>query len=184
MVKYLNFDKKAKKFEKDIELDEEGNAVINLAVEDKKSIISSFKVDDKFAINNEFASLLDNCIKRIPPKNNIHLKIKCKNINEEEKRNCAEAIRYYYLNMAYDNERLLKINFGKFIFLVIFSILSFALLFVTHFFNINWIVTEVVEIVTWVFTWGAVEIFAFERSKLRLQKQRNLSLNDCKITFE
>ena len=67
--------------------------------------------------------------------------------------------------------------------MIILSIISLTALFLVNYFEVHWLICEVIDIVAWVFVWEGVDIFAFQRSITRFERRRNYALYSCEITF-
>lgn len=163
--------------------DSEGNILFDVSVKDKTQILSSYTVNQTEWINSEFTNLLDTVASSIPSKENIHLNLNCGQISESEKNVYKNAIKSYFNRRLMENTRKLKTNLFVFIVMVALSVVMMSVLFVAHFLNFTWLVTEVLDIVAWVFVWASVETVAFERSKLIYIKHKYTALYDSKITF-
>lgn len=183
MFNFLRYQKEKKMVRKDNKEDEKGRAIIDLTIKDRSEVLSPFVIDKKETINNEFASILDNAVKSVPPKQNLHLEVTCQGISEEDESIFQRAIKNYYYNSTLESERKLSNNMKIFFIMVILSILSLVALFLVNFFSAYWLLVEVIDIIVWVFVWEAVDLIAFQRSMLRYERNRNLSLYNCYISF-
>lgn len=184
MVEYFSFKRKNKISKEELELDEDGNAVFEISVKDEKQVLSPFMVDEKETINSEFASFLDNTVQKAPPSKKIHLKIKNNEMTDKGKNTFARSIKNYYLNRTYEIQRKLKNNTKLLIVMLVMSVLTMTALFLVHLLNVHWVFTEVVDIIAWLFVWESLDLFVFKRSLLIYERQRYISLQKCKITFE
>ena len=183
MLNFLRFQRDKKIINKNLEKDEEGRVVIDITIKDRSEVLSPFVIENKETINNEFANMLDNAVKSVPPKQKLHLKISCQEIEEKDKNIFESAIKNYYLNSSLECERKLKNNMKIFCIMVVLSLLSLGILFLVNFFSVYWLVTEVFDIVVWVFVWEAVDLIAFQRNMIKYERNRNLSLYECFISF-
>lgn len=147
-------------------------------------MLAPFALDGKETINVEFANLLDNVSKSIPPKENMHLKLKCEKLTDKEKQDFSMAIKNYYFNSLIDNQRKLHNNSLIFWSMIAISLLFLAILFIANHFDAPWIITEVLDIIAWVFVWEAVDLLAFQRSIYQYEMNRDLVLYKMKISFE
>lgn len=183
MIKFVEHLKERKKIKKDFDKDEEGRAIVNISIRDKEQVLSPFHYEDKEIINEEFAGMLDNIAKSVPLKQQINLSIKCENITESEKEEFSEATKNYYENKILDSQIRMKKAYSIFAVCVVLSIISLGLLFLAHFFKAPEILTEVVDILVWVFVWEATDVIVFQRGTIRLEKSRYYALYKSKITF-
>lgn len=183
MFNIFKYNKERKLIDKDVVCDENDKDLINITIKDKQEVLSPFILDNKETINVEFANLLDNTMKSIPPQKDIHLNLHCLNIKEEDKNTFSQAIKNYYFNSSLDSQRKLKNNTKTLMIMIILSIISLTALFLVNYFEVHWLICEVIDIVAWVFVWEGVDIFAFQRSITRFERRRNYALYSCEITF-
>ena len=158
--------------------------MVEIGIKDKTEVLAPFALDGKETINVEFANLLDNVSKSIPPKENMHLKLKCEKLTDKEKQDFSMAIKNYYFNSLIDNQRKLHNNSLIFWSMIAISLLFLAILFIANHFGSPWIITEVLDIIAWVFVWEAVDLLAFQRSIYQYEMNRDLVLYKMKISFE
>lgn len=158
--------------------------MVEIGIKDKTEVLAPFALDGKETINVEFANLLDNVSKSIPPKENMHLKLKCEKLTDKEKQDFSMAIKNYYFNSLIDNQRKLHNNSLIFWSMIAISLLFLAILFIANHFDAPWIITEVLDIIAWVFVWEAVDLLAFQRSIYQYEMNRDLVLYKMKISFE
>lgn len=184
MFNFIKHLQNKKKLIREFEHDNQGNVLIQINIKDKNEILAPFALDGKETINVEFANVLDNVSKSVPPKETMHLNLKCENITEKEMENFSTAIKNYYFNSLIENQRKLHNNSLLFWSMIAISLLFLAILFVANHFNAPWIVSEVLDIIAWVFVWEAVDLLAFQRSIYQYEMNRNLVLYKMKISFE
>lgn len=183
MIKFIDYFKEKKPIKKEFEKDEDCRTIINISVSDKSQILSPFHYENKEIINEEFAGLLDNIIISVPPKQKVRLNLKCGNISDNEKEKFAHATKNYYQNKIIDSQLRIKNALIVFSISLVLALVFLALLFVSNFFNGPFILNEVIDILVWIFLWEAFDIVIFQRSLLRLERQRYNALYKCKICF-
>ena len=183
MLKFLKFYKEKKLIEQDRPKDKYGRAIINITIKDKDEVLSPFIIDNNEAISADFANHIDNAVKSIPPKQDINININCENLKEEDKTHFSLAIKNYYKNSVLDNQRKIKTNLKLFLIMIVLSLLSITVLFLFDYFNVNWLIKEIIDIITWVFVWEAVDIMVFQRAMIIYERQRDLALFNSFITF-
>lgn len=183
MIKFVDYFKERKKIRKDFEKDEEGRAIVNISIRDKEEVLSPYHYEDKEIINEEFASMLENIVKSVPLKQKVNLTIKCNNISESEKEEFSVATKNYYENKIIDSQIRLKRAYSLFAVCIVLSIISLGLLFLTHFYNAHEMLSEVVDILVWVFVWESIDIIVFQQGTIRLEKLRYNALYESKINF-
>ena len=183
MLNFLRYYKEKKLIGGDVRQDEKGRALIEIEIKDKSEVLSPFYAQDKETINNEFANFLDNFSKSFPPRQELHLSFNCSEVNTQDEEIFSRAVKNYYLNSTIEAERKLANNTKLLLVMILFSLISLTALFLVHHFGAFWLIEEVFDIVVWVFVWEAVDSFAFQRSLLRYERQRNLSLYNSHISF-
>lgn len=184
MLNFLRYYKEKKLIGGEVRQDEKGRALIEIEIKDKSEVLSPFYAQNKETINNEFANFLDNFTKSFPPSQGLHLSINCPEVKPEDEDVFSRAVKNYYLNSTIEAERKISNNTKLLLVMILLSIISLTALFLVHYFDVFWLIEEVFDIIAWVFVWEAVDIFAFQRSLLRYEKQRNLSLYNSFISFD
>lgn len=183
MIKIINYLKERNKIRKEFEKDEEGRAIVNISIRDKEQVLSPFCYEEKETIKEEFAGLLDNIIKSVPPKQKVRLVISGEDIDNAEKESFALAIKNHYANKILDSQLRLKNAYMIFAICVVLSILSLGLLFLVNYLNAPYILIEVVDILAWVFVWEAADVLIFQRGLIQLEKSRYTALYKSKICY-
>lgn len=184
MFKFVKYFKDKKLIAKGRPVDSEGRAIVDIKIKDKSEVLSPFVIDGQEIINAEFANLIDNTVKSIPPTQSINININCDKLTDSDKTSFALAIKNYYKNSTLDSQRKMDNNTKILILMLVFSIISLVALFLVNFFNVNWIIIEIVDIIAWVFTWESIDLLVFQRSMQRYEKLRYLALYNCHITFK
>ena len=184
MFNFINLFKNKKLIKKDCKLDEEGRCLIEIAIKDRSEVLSPYVINGQETINSEFASALDNAVKSIPPKKDIHLNIEGKGLSDQDKNIFALAIKNYYLNSTLESQRKIKNNMILFIIMSIMSLITLTALFLVNYFEVNWLIIEVFDIIVWVFVWEAVDLLAFQRSMIVFDRQRSYKVYRSKISFK
>ena len=184
MFKFIKYFNDKKLIAKDRPVDSEGRAIVDIKIKDKSEVISPFVIDGQEIINAEFANLIDNTMKSIPPTQNININIDCEKLTDKDKSSFALAIKNYYKNSTLDSQRKMDNNTKILLLMLALSITSLAALFLVNFFSVNWLVIEIVDIVAWVFIWESIDLLVFQRSLVRYEKLRYLSLYNCHITYK
>ena len=184
MLNFLRYYKEKKLIGGEVRQDEKGRALIEIEIKDKSEVLSPFYAQNKETINNQFANFLDNFTKSFPPRQELHLSFNCLEVKPEDEEVFSRAVKNYYLNSTIEAERKIANNTKLLLVMILLSIISLTALFLVHYFGVFWLIEEVFDIIAWVFVWEAVDIFAFQRSLLRYEKQRNLSLYNSFISFD
>ena len=184
MLKFLSYVKSKRKLSREFLKDEQGNPYLEIEVHDKSEVVSPYSVDGKQSINVEFASLLDNVGKSLSPKDKLHLNIKTENWKDEETEDFSLAIKNYFANSLIETQRKISKNFKIFWIMVAFSLLFIGALFLADYFSAPFIVTEVIDIITWGFVWEAVDVIAFQRTLYRYELEHDQVIYNMKITYD
>lgn len=186
MFKFIAYLKshKNKSLKREFRRDEEGNPLVEVEIRERSEVIAPYKVDGKFSINSDFANILDNLGKSLTPKDNLHFNLKCKGWKQEEKQQLAGAIKHYFFNSLIETERKMKSNIKIFWIMIACSLLFVAGLFVADYFGAPFIVTEVIDIITWGFVWEAVDLIAFQRKLFQYEFDHDRVIYNMKITFD
>lgn len=183
MLNFLKLKKERDKISKNLQYDDEGKAFFNISIKDKQEVLSPYFYDDKEVINVEFADMLSNVASTVPLKKDIHLSLHCDDIKDEDKLRYSKAIKNYYENKMLDAQIRLKNNTNMLLLTIVFAIIALAGLFVVNYFSVPWILTEVVDIVAWVFVWEVVDITFFQRTLIRYEYKRAKNLYKSKISY-
>ncbi len=167
-----------------IMLDEEGNSIINVGVDEDDDFLSPYRDRENVVISEEMAGYLKNATNAIPVTSNLHLKIKCADINENNKDNFSKSIKNYYTNQFYEIERKLKSNLFAVLSTFVLALAFLGFWWLIEMVNTPAILTLIIEIIAWVFMWECVDLFFFERARLRHDKNKILQLLNAKISFD
>ena len=68
--------------------------------------------------------------------------------------------------------------------MAIMSLITLTALFLVNYFEVNWLIIEVFDIIVWVFVWEAVDLLAFQRSMIVFDRQRSYKVYKSKISFK
>ncbi|MBQ8430449.1 MAG: hypothetical protein IJX26_00675 [Clostridia bacterium] len=154
---------------------------IHIKMNSIDEILSPFSEDNRAVINSEFAEFLDNSVKDVPIKNDITLEIESKDKDEEK---ISTAIKNYYYNEFMESERQLKRNLLFSITTLIMGVISILLTSLSQHLNLNYILTNTLDILAWVFVWEAFDLFFFRRIELKHQQYRQMNFINANIIFK
>lgn len=185
MIKRKEMKEKVKALESEEKqaYDNEGRAIIRLTVLDDRGFLSPYGEDNDIMISSETATFLEHSTKAIHHNKNLTLQIYSDVIDEREKMLYERGIRNYYENSFLAHQKELKHNFWTTMFLSLIGIVYFAMLIVISFFVDFDIVLEALSIAGWVFLWEAVDIFFFQRPKIRHKQFRDYAFINAKIEY-
>ena len=167
----------------DLNLDENNNAVIDLMVLDS-SVFLSPVCGDLPIISNEVSSYLDNAIKTVPPSFDVKLKIKCKDIDEQQKKVYQSAIKNYYQNNCKQDVRNLISNTWASFMMFIVGVIIITIMIILTLKEVDQVWITILEIIGWVFIWEAVDKFIFERRDIKKDLRKSNTFANAKIMFE
>ena len=178
--------KDAKRIDKQILKDnlletEEDYVDINVKIEDKSQLFSSYNYDND-TLNKDLGEYLWERAKLVPINKDINIKI---HTNQKvEKQEVKKAIQTH-LKADYieAKESLKKTNFVSLSTLML-GILFLALYLVFSSVSTHFILITITEIMAWVFVWEAVDCFAFKRTVLKRECLKIQKLYSAKIQIE
>lgn len=170
--KFRNADKEIVQ-DKDFVEGSEGDAIINIKVDNDSQIFSRYNYESNEKLNPELSEFIYDKARFVPASKNIRLKIYSKENVDEKDVETAIKNNYKKDYIAVRNE--IKRNLIFSISMLIAGIIFFAFLLVMHKYFYNAYLGIIVEIITWVFIWEAVDAFFLQR--LRLKHKRNVLLN-------
>ena len=160
---------------------DENDNVINIKVNNTQDLISPFQEDEASVINEEFAQLLKNTVKRTNP--NKLLTIKIAGVDNAERTKVVKSIKNYFYHELAESEREYKRK-------LLYSLASFliGMTFLVSFLILteldkSEIISSTLEIFCWVFTWESVDIFAFSRTHTKHEMKRYLNFISANIIF-
>ncbi len=179
-LKLINYNSKQKN---NLNFDISGNPCVEIEIQNSNEIIAPFLINGKPTINVEFANLLDNLSRSVKPGKKLHCNIKCQGLSDDKKFDTAVAIKNFFHNRLIDITRKIKSNFRMFLIMLFFSAVFVTFLFLSNFFGAPFIVTEIIDIVTWGFVWEAVDLIAFQQRLYKFEFESNNCIYNMKITF-
>ncbi len=138
---------------------------INIKIDNKNEIFSSYDYDSNELLNDEFSSYLIEKATLISPKSKLRVKI-FSETNLEEK-----EVKYAYNNKFKkefeDYDRKLKENARFAFIMLLIGILFIGFLILEEYFLNELVLSIILEIAAWVFVWEAVDAFFLQRAELR-----------------
>lgn len=152
----------------------EGDAIINVKVTDKHQVFSNYNYESDEKLNNDLGEFIYDKARFVSPNKDIRIKIfSTQEIGQSE---VEEAIKNHYKKdyVEVKNKRRRNLIFS--IIMLTIGLLAFASLLVMHEVAYNIYLEIVLEIMTWVFIWEAVDSFCLRRVGLRHESQILLNL--------
>lgn len=166
------------------EIDENGKSVLKMTVKDDDEFLSPYSGDGQSVISSEAADFIDNAAKPLDLNRKVHIIIRGATIDDEEKKVYRAAIKKYYGNQIFEADAKLKKNL---VFSIVMALIGAAILsacVALHINEVGTVISELVDIVAWVFAWEAVDLFFLERPALRREQLKNCRLYEADITYE
>lgn len=165
-------------------IDEQCNSIVNVSIEEGNKFFSDYGDRKNLGISEDLAGYLKNATNAIPVNNKLHLRIKYKKVDENNKNNFSKAIKHYYSNELFEINRMLKKNLGTMFVTIFFASIFLALWVLAEHFLFPPVVRMIIQIIAWAFVGQTVELLFVKRSYLRHEKNKILQLLDAKITFD
>ena len=161
------------------ERDADGRVIVNMNVKDDTDFLSPFSPRAHPVISTEVAEFIENSAYSLHISDPLTLRIYSDCIDDQERNDYREAIKEYYADKYFANQKELKRNGIIILLLTIVGIITLALAFQID----SNIWSEVVDIAAWVFLWEAVDIGTFKSRELRLKRKRYLAYMSMKVEY-
>lgn len=163
--------------------DDKGRAIVEINVSDADSFMSVYNADDKEVLSNETAGFIDNAIKGVPSKSDLHLYINCENYTPDKEQKYRNAITSYYVNEFADKDEVRRDNWIYAIIMLIVSFGGFLLLYFVEMRGVFSVLEYMLDIFFWVLAWEAVDIIALQQHILRREQKKDLKIIFATFTF-
>ncbi|KAF5031523.1 hypothetical protein DSECCO2_626900 [anaerobic digester metagenome] len=164
--------------------DESGREIIEMHVLDDRSFLSPYVGANGKVISSEATSFLDNSVVLpVTFKHGIIIHITSTCIDEQERTEYETAIRNRYRSRLMEQSQSMLRNTIYGIGMSIIGILILTFAIIMKYLDLGSIVLEVTYIAAWVFLWEAVDLLFLERSILRHEQAKALTLYEAKIVF-
>ena len=165
------------------EYDKNGRAIVEINVYDAEVLMSNFDSEGKEVLSKESAEFIDNAVKGIPRKKDIHLYVACQDYNKKKEQEYRNAIVNYYVNEFADKDIKLRSNWIWSTMLLLISFLGFALLHLLHLDEVLYMLSYLLDIGFWVLAWESVDIMVLQQRELRDEQKKDLKIIFSTITF-
>lgn len=165
------------------DLDENGRAIIEIGVSDKSHVVAPFHHKKNETISSDFADLLTNTVQVTPPSQPLHIKIDCPNLTDAEKQTYATSIKSYYQNKVQEMDWKLEAYYRSFFVCLIMSVLFCGLWIMAVELGAYWFISELIEIVVWMFVLESADVMIFRRRIVAVDKKQYQSIVSSKISF-
>lgn len=158
--------------------------LVHMIIRDDHDLLSDF-YSNKPVISSEAASFLENGIKPLNLKKDSQLiiEISSEHLSHFQKQICTEAIHNYYENLQIENRVHLKWNTTTSIVLFLIGAAILAVMVILQSIGMKPYLSEIFDIVGWVFVWQATDQYFLERYDLKMNDRYWNALTNAKIHF-
>ncbi len=143
----------------------EEDKIINIKVENKEQIISSYSYDENDKLDKNLSEYIIEKTKRVHLSQNIKLNFYSK--EHIEKQEIVDTINNHFNEECLETKDELKKTNIFTISMLVLGILTFAILVALYNRNFNMYFEMILEIATWVFIWEAVDSLFLQRPKIK-----------------
>ena len=164
--------------------DEQGRKIVNIAIKDDSNFLSSYLIDNEEVISIETEEFLKHCVKHLHHNDKIHFVISSNQIDDNEKKVYPEAIKNYFSSEILEITRQLRHNLILSLIMLFIGACFFALAIIMEHLQMQSVLLNVTDVVAWVFVWEAVDIYALQRTILKINRKRAMNLMNAKISFK
>ena len=185
-------DKKLKELKKKINkdykesysYDEDGRAIIKMNIKKNGEFLSNYNLEGENNLSDDAEKLFTSSTSKLKSSDKILYEIYYDDLTGEEINTYEKAIRSHFTSKYYQNKlKLKKIGIVSLI-LAIVGIAILAIMVTLMMLNIvDQIIGEVIDIVSWVFLWEAVDLWFFNRNGIKIQSLNCLKIIESKINF-
>lgn len=150
--------------------------IIRMTIRDDSDFLSDFWSEEP-VISSEAADYLDNAVRSFPRKSirRLQIEIASEDADSFEKQIFTEAIHNYFENRLVDLRADLRRNLFASLILFIIGAVILAVMVILEHFGMRAYLSEIFDIIGWVFVWEATDEFCLERYKMK-KEERNMSL--------
>jgi len=142
------------------------NNIVNIKVENKEQIISSYSYDENDKLNKDLAEYITTKTKRTHISQNIKLNFYSK--EHIEQKEIETTLKNHFNEECLETKDELKKSNMFIIIMLAFGVLTFAILLALYNRNFNNFYFEMIlEIAAWVFIWESVDSLFLQRPKIR-----------------
>lgn len=165
------------------EYDAAGKELIRMQVKEDSGFLSPYCTQGQSVVSSEVSDFLDNAVKRLSLRADLHIEISGDTIDDRERTEYAAAIRNHYRSRVIDTEIKLKRNAVTSLIMTIVAVSILAVYVALELYSAGYVLLEVIDIAAWVFMWEAVDLFFLERKVIKLEQLRDCRLYSAEVTF-
>lgn len=164
-------------------LDEMGNAVIRIQLENIQDAFSAYSPYGYEELNRELADYIDSIVYHIPLENSIVLMFDCGMASDEEKQKVRQAVLDYYGLRLEDKKQDFRINRWKILglFGVGAILLTFSYFLANH--TANQFFFDFMNIAGTFALWEAVDLLLLERQSINIERLNAGQTVTAKVIF-
>ena len=181
MKKLRELRKEAREIE--AEYDRAGKELIRMQVKEDSGFLSPYCLQGEPVVSSEVSDFLDNVVKRLPLRAELHIEIDGDTIDEQERTEYAAAIRNHYRSQVIDTGIKLKRNAVTSLIMAIIAVAILTVYVALELYSADYVLLEIIDIAAWVFMWEAVDLFFLERRAIKLEQLRDCRLYSAEVTF-
>lgn len=166
------------------EYDDEHREIISMFVREDSNFLSAYSGKDGAVIAGDVAEFLDNAVKPLALRDDLHLIITSSQIDDGEKIIYRKAIKNYYRGEVIDSDKRLHRNKLASFWMLIAGFVIIAAAVTLKLLGIGEVLVEAVDIAGWVFLWESVHLFFIERPLLKYEQLRACALYNAKVSYK
>ena len=166
------------------EYDDEHREIISMFVREDSNFLSAYSGKDGAVIAGDVAEFLDNAVKPLALRDDLHLVITSSQIDDGEKIIYRKAIKNYYRGEVIDSDKRLHRNKLASFWMLIAGFVIIAAAVTLKLLGIGEVLVEAVDIAGWVFLWESVHLFFIERPLLKYEQLRACALFNAKVSYQ
>jgi hypothetical protein len=162
------------------ELNEEGQAIINIGAENYDDIFSPYCYKGGDSLAFELVEYLEEKAESIPLDRDLVMRFHVKNANDAKREEVEQAVRANFRNDIVGLKRQMRRNDA---FSLAFILIGLSLFFLYMFLPVTVpvIIRGLVDLFSWVMCWEALDAFFLDRRSLQLERFKKYRLWASKI---
>ncbi len=164
-------------------LDEEGNAVIDIKLDDDYEIFNPLSMGNQKEINPDIFDYIDQKADLIPMRYPLVIRFHSKPLAEEDKSQISHCIKEHYFSEIQDVDWDKKKNNWLILLMSLIGVLFIVIYLICELTNSNMIIIEIMSIIGWFAIWEAANHFFVDRNELKRKKLEVTQSYIAKIEF-
>ena len=167
--------------EDDIQLDEDGRAIIEVKLEKTQDLFSPYAYKDYDILNNDLDEFIEDRATFIPQEYDLSIHLYAKEIDHLDKDKIEKAVKARYINEYVEEKDELRKNNSFSMIMFLLGFLPLLALFVIENLHLPSVFGTLFEVTTWMFFWGGIESFLIQRRYIKSRMYRKLKLFNSKV---